>query len=82
MDQSDAGEIREPVETGAIPDSVGEFADRIQVTTGEEPTVEFGGQTYRPGIDRRVAWQPGNPETDARCDDGAGMRIAPGAVFF
>jgi hypothetical protein len=49
MDQS-AAEIREPVETGAIPNS-SEGLDRFKESTGETPTVELGGQVYRPGID-------------------------------
>ncbi len=48
MDRSAVGEIREPVETGAVPEkSVSSF----KRATGEEPTVEIGGRTYRPGID-------------------------------
>lgn len=48
MDQSAVGEIREPVETGAVPEkSVNSF----RRATGEEPTVEIGGRVYRPGID-------------------------------
>ena len=48
MDQSAAGEIRDPVETGAVPEkSVSSF----KRATGEEPTVEIGGRMYRPGID-------------------------------
>ena len=48
MDQSAAAEIREPVETGAVPDSSG---NSFKEDTGELPTVELGGQLYRPGID-------------------------------
>jgi hypothetical protein len=49
MDQS-AAEIREPVETGAIPES-SESLDRFKESTGETPSVELGGRVYRPGID-------------------------------
>ena len=48
MEQSDAGEIREPMETGALPDS---SESSFKEDTGELPTVELGGQRYRPGID-------------------------------
>jgi hypothetical protein len=43
VEQPDAGEIREPMETGAVPDR--------SETFGAEPTVEVGEQTFRPGID-------------------------------
>jgi len=48
MEPSAAGEIREPVETGALPDSSG---NSFKQDTGEAPTVEIGGRVYRPGID-------------------------------
>ena len=48
VDQPVAGEIREPMETGSLPDSPGSSFKR---DTGEEPTVEIGGRLYRPGID-------------------------------
>lgn len=48
MESSAAAEIREPVETGALPDSSG---SSFKEDTGELPTVELGGQLYRPGID-------------------------------
>jgi hypothetical protein len=51
MDQSAAGEIREPVETGAVPDRSESSSELFKMDTGEEPTVELGGQAYRPGID-------------------------------
>jgi len=51
MDHSAAGEIRDPVETGPIPDSSMDSVDRFKETTGELPTVELGGRVYRPGID-------------------------------
>ncbi|HLN91171.1 MAG TPA: hypothetical protein VK429_04865 [Patescibacteria group bacterium] len=46
-----AGEIREPVETGAVPDRVEGSSDLFKQATGEEPAVEIGGQMYRPGVD-------------------------------
>jgi hypothetical protein len=50
VEQSDAGEIREPMETGAVPEPSGS-SDQFKESTGEAPTVEIGGQVYRPGID-------------------------------
>ena len=50
MYHSDSGEIREPVETGSIPDRM-EASDLFKLDTGEEPTVDLGGQTFRPSID-------------------------------
>ena len=49
--QPDTGEIREPIETGAVPDRSESSSELFKMDTGEEPTVEFGGQTYRPSID-------------------------------
>ena len=46
-----AGEIREPVETGAVPDRVEGSSDLFKQATGEEPAVEIGGLMYRPGVD-------------------------------
>lgn len=51
LGQPDVREIRGPVETGAIPDRSGSSSELGSGTFGEEPTVEIGGQTYRPGID-------------------------------
>jgi hypothetical protein len=51
VEQPDAGEIREPVETGAVPDRSESSSELFKMDTGEEPTVELGGQAYRPGID-------------------------------
>jgi hypothetical protein len=48
MEPSATGEIRKPVETGALPDSSG---NSFKQDTGEEPTVEIGGRMFRPGID-------------------------------
>ena len=47
-EQPAAGEIREPVETGALPDSSG---SSFKQDTGEEPTVEIGGRMFRPADD-------------------------------
>lgn len=49
--QPDAGEIREPMETGAVPDRSGSSSELHNSGIGDEPTVEFGGQSFRPGID-------------------------------
>jgi hypothetical protein len=48
MEPSAAGVIREPVETGALPNSSG---SSFKQDTGEEPKVEIGGQMFRPSID-------------------------------
>lgn len=48
---SDSGEIREPVETGSIPDRMEGAADLFRLDTGEAPVVDFGGQSFRPSID-------------------------------
>jgi len=44
-------EIREPVETGAVPDRSMSSSDITCCTDSGEPKVESGGQSYRPGID-------------------------------
>ncbi len=49
--QSDAGEIREPMETGAVPDRPGSSYDLDSNAIGDEPTVESGGSLFRPGIE-------------------------------
>ncbi len=51
VEQPGAGEIREPVETGAVPDRPESSSDLHSNAVGDEPTVEFGGQMYRPDID-------------------------------
>ena len=48
MDQSAVGEIREPVETGALPDSSG---NSFKKDTGEAPPVKIGGRVDYFGID-------------------------------
>ena len=49
MDHSNAGEIREPVETGSVPDRL--ESELFKLDTGEEPAVEIGGQVFRPSVD-------------------------------
>jgi len=44
-------EIREPVETGAVPEWSLSSSDLHSNVGGDEATVEYGGQTFRPGID-------------------------------
>ena len=46
-----AGEIREPVETGAIPDRPEGSYDVHSNLPGDEATAESGGQMFRPGVD-------------------------------
>ena len=47
----DSAEIREPVETGAVPDQSVGSSELFRQSTGEEPTVEIGGREYRPSVD-------------------------------
>jgi hypothetical protein len=49
--QLDSVEIREPVETGAVPDRPESSSDLQSNAPGGEPTVEIGGHSYRPDID-------------------------------
>lgn len=49
--QPDAGEIREPMETGAVPGRLEGSSELHNSGIGDEPTVEFGGLSFRPGID-------------------------------
>jgi hypothetical protein len=44
-------EIREPVETGAVPDRPGSSSDLGSGTVSDEPMAEIGGWKFRPGID-------------------------------
>lgn len=44
-----AAEIREPMETGAVPDR--SESSSFQKSAGDEQTVEYGGLKYRPSID-------------------------------
>jgi hypothetical protein len=45
------GEIREPVETGAVPDRSIRSSELGSGAVGDVPTAEYGGQTFRLGID-------------------------------
>ena len=51
MNHANAGEIREPVETGSVPDRLEGSSDLFRQDTGEEPVVEIGGQLFRPSTD-------------------------------
>ena len=51
VEQPDAGEIREPMETGAVPDRSESSSDLHSNPSGDAPTVEFGGRLFRPDID-------------------------------
>jgi hypothetical protein len=49
--QSGGAEIREPMETGAVPDR-SESSSNLGLNSGSgEKTVEYGGLQYRPDID-------------------------------
>ncbi|MBF8260072.1 MAG: hypothetical protein HW377_2446 [Actinobacteria bacterium] len=41
--QSDAGEIREPMETGAVPDRSGSSSDLYCCSDSGDPTFQLGG---------------------------------------
>jgi hypothetical protein len=49
--QVDVGEIREPVDTGAVPDRSISSSEMGSGAVGDVPTAEYGGQTFRLGID-------------------------------
>ena len=51
VEQPNAGEIREPMETGEVPDRSVDSSDLHSNASVDEPTVEIGGQSYRPSID-------------------------------
>lgn len=51
VEQPAAGEIREPVETGAVPDRPESSSDLNCCTDSGESTVEIGGRMFRSGID-------------------------------
>jgi len=51
VEQPNAGEIREPMETGSVPDRSGSLYDLDSSKTADEPTAEFGGQSFRPDVD-------------------------------
>jgi hypothetical protein len=46
--QLDAGEIREPMETGAVPEWSERSSGLHSNPGGDEPAVEYGGQPFRP----------------------------------
>jgi hypothetical protein len=50
-EQPYAGEIREPVETGAVPDRPESSSGLHSNAVDDQATVEFGGQPFRPDID-------------------------------
>ncbi|MFA6148825.1 MAG: hypothetical protein WC899_11515 [bacterium] len=49
--QSDASQIREPMETGAVPERSESLSGSHANAAGDEPAVEIGGQTFRTEID-------------------------------
>jgi len=49
--ETNVGEIREPMETGAVPDRQGSSSDLDSNAIGSEPTVESGGSLFRPDIE-------------------------------
>ena len=51
LGQLDAEEIREPAETGAVPDRAESSSGLHSSPGGDVPTVEYGGVTFRPDID-------------------------------
>jgi len=51
LEQSYEGEIRQPVEAGAVPDRSTSSSGFGSGQAGDEPTVESGGQSFRANID-------------------------------
>jgi len=51
VEQPPSGEIREPMETGAVPEQPGDSSGLKSYTIGDEPTVESGAAEFRKGID-------------------------------
>jgi hypothetical protein len=51
VEQPNAGEFREPMETGAVPGRSVDSSGLHSNAGGDEGTVEIGGQSYRPSID-------------------------------
>jgi len=49
--QADAWELRESMETGALPGQRVDSPDAVCCGGIDEPTIESGGQQFRPGID-------------------------------
>lgn len=44
-------ELREAMETGGLPDRPGRSSDAVCCRGIDEPTIEGGGQLYRPEVD-------------------------------
>ena len=51
VDQPSAGEIREPMETGSVPERTENLSDVHMIPLEDQPAEEVGGQLFRPGID-------------------------------
>jgi hypothetical protein len=51
VEQADAWELREPMETGALPDRAESSSDAVCCRGIDEPTIESGGQLFRPEVD-------------------------------
>ncbi len=51
MDQQNSVEIREPMETGSVPDQSVDSSDQHSTAIGDEPAVEYGGQSFRTDVD-------------------------------
>jgi len=49
--QTDAWELRESMETGALPDRPGSSPDAVCCRGIEGPTIESGGVLFRPEVD-------------------------------
>ena len=51
VDQPSAGEIREPMETGSVPERTENLSDVHMIPLEDQPAEEVGGQFFRPGVD-------------------------------
>ena len=49
--QADEWELREAMETGGLPDRPGSSSDAVCCRGIDEPTIESGGQLFRPDVD-------------------------------
>jgi hypothetical protein len=49
--QADAWELREAMETGGLPDRQASSSDAVCCRGIEGPTIESGGQLFRPEVD-------------------------------
>ncbi len=49
--QVDAWDLREAMETGALPGRQGDSSDAVCCRGIDEPTIESGGQLFRPEVD-------------------------------